>query len=179
MNARLVVAALLLPALAASAADVPDLIPTRDVDISYKLESPDRGKQKFRVRWLSDEKLERIDGADQAITLIDHARNQLEVLNPSLKTFVMVDAPEKGMYFPSIGPSAEPGQQVQVANYACREWHWEVEGKMSVLCVTDDGVPLRFFDGTDLHITATHVTYGKLKPKLFRIPRGFEETPTF
>ena len=171
----LMIAALLL-STAARADDAPNLVPTRDVDIIYRVTRSGEPTIRQRVRWLAASKLERIDGPGRTVTLADHAKHQVTLLIPARKSFVALDGPPKGPLEPDMGNSATRGPRARVARQSCQEWHWTDGDDVYSLCVTDDGVMLRFSEGQEAKVKAVRVTYRPLQPASFQVPTGYQPT---
>jgi hypothetical protein len=64
----------------------PQLVPSRDVDITYEVSKPEQRAIRERVRWLASERLERIDGSDKSVTIIDRNGGEVTLLTPRTRT---------------------------------------------------------------------------------------------
>ena len=78
---------LLAVASAPRAQERPALVPTKDVDISYKVTRPNQPAIIERRRWLAGEHLERVDGPDKSTTIFDRNKGEFILLNAGSKTF--------------------------------------------------------------------------------------------
>src|ERR1700689_2707155 len=72
--------ALLIVGSTAGAQERPQFIPTRDVDISYKMTRPNQPVIVERRRWLAGEHLERIDGPDKSAKIFDRHKGEIILL---------------------------------------------------------------------------------------------------
>lgn len=66
--------------------------------------------------------------------------------------------------------------QATAAGRACTEYAAEDRRGRGTICLTDDGVALRArgeVDGKEGSATAVSVSYGKLSPDLFEVPKGY------
>jgi hypothetical protein len=63
------------------------VLPARDVDITYQITRPDQPPITERRRWLASEHLERVDGPDKSITIFDRNAGDFTLLNPSNHTY--------------------------------------------------------------------------------------------
>src|ERR1700691_3498746 len=79
--------ALLVVGSTAGAQEKPQFVPTRDVDISYKITRPDQPVIVERRRWLAGEHLERVDGPDNSNTIFDRHKDEIILLNAAKRTF--------------------------------------------------------------------------------------------
>ena len=165
----------LFPALA-WADPAPSLIPSRDVDITYRVKRAGQPNVSERVRWLAARKLERIDIPESLTTIVDHAKNDFVILQPKQRQVI------KGLGSPhdstvmDVGPAAERGPVLHVKALDCTEWTWSDADGQNRVCVTDDGVILQAQIGNSTTLKAMKVVYGPLKPALFEVPLNYEPT---
>jgi len=83
------VAAILVGGVDSSRAQdqTPKVMPTRDVDITYKITRPNQPATISRRRWLASEHLQRIDGPDKSATIFDRDKQEFTLLNPANRTY--------------------------------------------------------------------------------------------
>src|SRR5689334_4903954 len=81
----------LLFAASAPAAEPPQLSPTRDVDITYRIMRPRQSPITERARWSAAAHLERIDGANRSISIFDRQANEVTLLNGANRTYAKLD----------------------------------------------------------------------------------------
>lgn len=151
----------------------PQLVPTRDVDVSYDVTRPHQPKTRQRERWLAGDRLERIDGSGGSTTIFDRNSDEITLLVPANRTYrKLTDAPRRALE-PAPGTDLKRGNDAVVAGLHCTEWTWLEDTETHTLCVTADGVMLRLVvDGQTL-LEARSVKYVPQKAELFHIPSGY------
>jgi hypothetical protein len=70
-----VLASLLIGSLAK--AESPQVLPTRDMDITYDVTLPSQPRVRERVRWLAAEQLERVDGPHKSTTIFNRRTREI------------------------------------------------------------------------------------------------------
>ena len=162
-------------AMQAAAQDRPPLLPTRDVDVSYRSSI---GEQTFEQR-------SRFDASAQRMRLDMPTPGFYAIVNYRSHTMAIVSDPDKGVLdvaAPGVGQSGAAALDLnavrrgpdQVAGLPCTEWEAKDTGGASTLvCFTADGVMLRARRGTQVLALATRVSYGPVDPELFRVPSGY------
>jgi hypothetical protein len=70
-------------------AESPQLLPTRDVDITYDVTLPSQPRVRERVRWLASEQLERVDGPHKSTTIFN--RRTREIIHLSWQTVLFAN----------------------------------------------------------------------------------------
>ena len=167
---------LLLVGTPIRAAERPQLLPTRDVDITYDVTRPHQPKIRQRARWLASEHLERVDGPDKSTTIFDRDAHEITLLNPSTRTFRKLEGSPRQPPEPEADADAvlkRNGKSV-VAGLACVDWSWtEEDAETHTICTTADGVLLRLvIDGKTI-MQAHSVSYGRQAPELFQVPSNY------
>jgi hypothetical protein len=158
-----------LPTAVAIADDRPALVPTRDVDVTYRSQPGD----------VPVEQRSRFSAAAQ--------RTRLDLPTPGL--FSIMDYRNSVLSLVSVGDrqvletkraAAAPGAYMRrgedvVAGLPCTEWEMrDSVGQPAITCVTPDGVMLRARRGAQLLAVATSVVYAPQQAALFEVPPGFE-----
>lgn len=69
----------------------PQILPTRDVDITYQITRPHQPTIIQRRRWLASERLLRSDGRDKSATIFDRNAREITVLNPANRTYLKLE----------------------------------------------------------------------------------------
>ena len=170
----LTVSALLLGGCAASAAESsPQLLPTRDVDITYDVSRPHRPKISERVRWLAREHLERIDGPDKSTTIFDHSAHDITLLIPAKRSYRKLEGAAGQPSAPDPGVALKRGGDAIVAGLHCTDWSWTEDVETHVVCVTPDGVLLRLIVDGEKVREARSVSYRPQNAELFQIPKNY------
>ncbi|HEX2941288.1 MAG TPA: DUF4412 domain-containing protein [Rhodopila sp.] len=170
------VAALLLVSGIAQAETGPKLIPTRDVDITYRVTRPNEQPFKWRVRWNAGSAMERVDGPGGSVVLVNHKTHDETLLNSKTRTYVKVDVPSDNLL--DQAPDAPVTRQgnSRIAGLSCTDWAWtdNDDQQPHTICVTEDGVRLREIIAGKTVMLAKSVKYRKLKGKMFEIPSDYE-----
>lgn len=166
--------ALLLAGPAPEAEEQPQLLPTRDVDISYDVTRPEQSKKiRERVRWLAGGHLQRIDGPDRSTTILDHSANEITLLTPARRTYRKLAGAPRRPLDPEPGTALKRGDEAIVAGLHCVDWSWTEDVEAHTVCVTADGVLLRLVvDGKTIK-EARSVNYARQGPELFQVPPGY------
>jgi hypothetical protein len=154
-------------------AEEPQLLPTRDVDVTYDVTRPQEQKIRERRRWLVDGHLERVDGPDKSSTIFDIDKGEFTLLNPKTRTFRKLEGSARRPADPKKGAVLKRGDELVVAGLHCTEWLWTEDVETRTLCVTPDGVMLRLVIDRQTVIEARSVSYGQQRPELFQVPRDY------
>lgn len=158
------------------AQDRPNLLPTRDVDITYRITQPGEPKIRERVRWGAADGLERVDIPGGAISIFDHKTHYVTVLEPRTHSYLKIESRSRGPVEPDPNAPLTRDGQANVAGLPCTVWNWTnpEDQKPFSACVTDDGVPLRLVEDGHTVAEALLVQHRKMKPSLFEVPSGYE-----
>jgi hypothetical protein len=158
---------------AAEAQERPQLVPTRDVDISYKITRPDQPAIVERRRWLAGEHMERVDGSDKSTTIFDRSKDEIILLNAAKRTFRKLEGAERRPSEPGAGAVLRRGAESIIAGLHCAEWTWTEDTETHTACVTPDGVLLRLvIDGRTI-IEARSVRFAPQEADLFQVPPNY------
>jgi len=169
------VVVVLLPAGWPSRADeTPQLLPTRDVDITYDVTRSQQRKIRQRVRWLAAEHLERVDGPDKATTIFDRGTHEITLLVPASRTYQKLNGEARRPPAPAMGAALKRGDDVVVAGLHCTDWSWTGEDLfVHMVCLTPDGVLLRLIIDGQTIMQARSVSYGPQRAELFQVPPNY------
>ncbi len=179
MTRRVVPALLVLTSMLAPAAaeqDRPPVMPTRDVDVTYRAGQGDQAVDQ-RSRWSAAARKLRLDTPTPGVYVIaDYAAH----------TLAMVSEPARGVLDLEMPAGGLPGQALpgstgflrrgasQVAGLPCTEWETsDRQGQPTLACYTEDGVLLEARHGTQILVQATRVMYGALDTAMFAIPPSY------
>lgn len=175
-TAMLLALAACLSAGAALAPAGPSLIPSRDVDITYRVTLPNEAAFTRRVRWQAGTGLERVDEPGDEVSIIDHKTGYETLLRRRSHSFLKIALPSDSPLNPNPNvPRARSGQ-ARVAGLSCTEWTWtdHEDGTTRSICVTDDGALLRETVDGHVVVRAKSVDYHKMKAAIFRVPESYE-----
>jgi hypothetical protein len=168
-----IAAAALMLTGTATAAEQPQLLPTRDVDVTYDVMRPHQPKVRERVRWLAGEHLERVDTAGRSTTIFDRDEHAMTLLIPANRTYRKLEGAPRRWLEPEPGTAFKRGGEAVVAGLSCTDWSWMEDAETHTMCVTADGVMLRLVIDGQTVAEARSVKYAPQKPDLFQVPRGY------
>jgi hypothetical protein len=156
----------------AGAEQPPQLLPTRDVDIIYEVSLPSQPRIRERVRYLAAELLERVDGPHKSATIFDRRTHEMTVLTAANHTFLKLNMPRQTE---EPGPEAtlKRGNESIVAGLHCVDWSWTEGVETRTVCMTADGVLLRFLVDGQKVSEARSVSYRPQPAELFQVPPGY------
>jgi len=167
------VVALGIPFCAASAQDRPTTVPTRDVDVTYKMTNGDTTLSQ-RMRWDVAEQRLRVDPPGQGVyMIIDYRAHGMSLVRDAEHTVYQVQG--VGLYLPGTGnaPFTRRGQET-IAGLSCTDWDTrDNAGHPTTVCLTQDGVMLRVSSGGTTLAEAASVTYGKQDGSAFHAPQEY------
>jgi hypothetical protein len=177
MKIALLACLISLPAAAAQ----PQIVPTRDVTVTYMVQPRDHKPLEVRVSIAAGGDHLRITAENLPTAfLVDRRAHVATILLPMLKLFTTV----------SLGDKDDPEEILQgarferhgadtVAGRSCTDWTAESNHGHASACITDDGVILRGHasnhHGDIGTVLASTVQYGRLSPTLFDRPAGFSD----
>ena len=167
-------AVLLLFAGAHAAADErPQLLPTRDVDITYDVTRPHQPKTRERVRWAADDHLERVDDSGRSATIFDRNTHEITLLVPANRTYRKLEGTPRMALEPEPDAALTRGNDAVVARLPCTNWSWMEDAETHTVCVTADGVMLRLAVDGQTYVEARSVKYAPQKAELFQVPPNY------
>ena len=172
---RLPPTAVLAPLLVGSAAGAekpPQLLPTSDVDITYDVTLPSQSRVRERVRWLAAEQLERVDGPHKSTTIFNRRTHEITLLSSANRTFRQLDMPRQPQE-PAPEATLKRGNESVVAGLHCVDWSWTEDVETRTVCITADGVLLRFLVDSKTVSEARSVSYRRQPAELFQVPREY------
>lgn len=151
----------------------PQLLPTRDVDITYQVSRPNQPKLIERRRWLAGQHLERVDGPDKSSTIFDRNKDEITLLNAANRTFRKLEGAARRPPDPGSGKVLQRDKEAVVAGLPCVDWSWTEDVETHTVCTTPDGVLLRLVVGGRTILEARSVRYGPQAAELFQVPKGY------
>ncbi len=155
------------------AEEKPQLLPTRDVDITYKVTRPRQRAITERVRWSAAVHLERIDGPHRSTSILDREAQEVTLLNGAARTYSKIDGTPRQPSEPDKDAVLKRGGEAVVARQRCVEWSWTEDDETHTICVTMDGVLLRLVVNSQTVMEARSVSYRPQPPELFRVPTNY------
>ncbi len=164
---------LLIVGSAPRAEEQPQLLPTRDVDITYVITQPHQPTIRERTRWSAGEHLERVDGPGKSATIFDRDAKEITLLMPASRTYRKLEGAPRRPMQPEKGAVLKRGAESVVAKLHCVDWSWTEDVETHTVCVTPDGVMLRLVVDGKTVVEARSVSYGPQRAELFRVPSGY------
>jgi hypothetical protein len=173
--ARLPPAAALVLLLASlvQAEERPELLPTRDVDVVYRVIQAHGPPTWERVRWSANRHLERVDGPDRSVTIFDRDGREITLLNPRSRTYRKLEGASHSPIEPEQGATLKRGAASKVLGLPCTDWSWLANDETHTACTTPDGLVLRLAVDGKTVMQAVSVRYRQQKAELFEIPSNY------
>jgi hypothetical protein len=156
--------------------DEPLLLPTHDVDVTYRATAGTQALQQ-RVRWSTAKQSMRIDPPTTGVyVIIDYLTRRMSVVHDQEKSVVEMAAPAGMAGVPGGSPAGafvRRGEAV-VDGYDCVKWDTtDRVGKPADVCITSDGVLLQANAQGRTLVSAVKVQYLPQDPALFRVPANY------
>ena len=149
------------------------MLPTRDVDISYRHTRPDQPTIVERRRWSASDRLVRSEGPDKSTTLYDRDAQEITIINPKNRTYLKLEGSLRQPLDPEKGKSLKRGGESEIAGLHCTDWSWTEDAETHTVCLTPDGVMLRLVVDGKTVMQALSVKYGRQPAELFRVPPDY------
>jgi hypothetical protein len=175
-------AAALLLAAPALAQDQPQMTPTRDVAVTYRVTGPATAGAgqlpELTMSWLAASGLLRMDIPGFGWTVVDQRNNRAFSVMEQMR--MIMDVPP-GQVMP--GGGLPPGASFRrdgtatVAGLSCTLWNYQDRESTGRACITNDGVMLRGEGnrgGQSGGLEALRVAYGPQDPSRFQRPQGYQ-----
>jgi len=153
-------------------AEPPQLLPTRDVDITYDVTLPSQSRVRERVRWLAAEQLERVDGPHKSTTIFNRRTREIIHLSAANRTFRRLDMPRQPDE-PAPETMLKRSNESVVAGLHCVNWSWTEDVETRTVCMTEDGVLVRFLIDGKTVSEARSVSFHPQSAELFEVPPGY------
>ena len=153
-------------------AETPQLLPTRDVDVTYDVTLPSQPRVRERMRWLAAEQLERVDGPHRSTTIFNRRTREIIHLSSANRTFLQLDMPRRPEE-PAPEVILKRGNESVIAGLHCVNWSWTEDVETRTVCMTEDGVMLRFLIDGKTVSEARSVSYRNQPAELFQVPSGY------
>jgi hypothetical protein len=156
----------------------PQMVPTRDVTVTYRLTGAGEG-QTMRMHHAAAQGLVRTDipGGIGWAVVDTRGGTGFMVMEP-MRSIIAMPAGQARPGAPSPTARFARGGTARIAGLDCTLWNVEDQGRSGQLCFTADGVMLRgtgAAGGQQGGIEATEVRFGAVDPALFQRPQGYQE----
>jgi hypothetical protein len=188
---------LAMPVLSAAAhaqSAPPQLRPTRDVAVTYRMLGNSAlaagapggaaaGPQEIRMAWAVSAGKQRVDPpGGTGWMLIDRKANSAVMVMEAQRMIMTMPPQTVAAMTQEMPPEARFTRKgsATVAGTACTEWDVATNAVNTTICITDDGVMLRaagMRPGTTERagMEATEVKYGPQDAARFTVPQGYQE----
>ena len=160
------------PAAAQAAAqDRPPVLPTRDVDVTYRSEQGGQVLEQ-RSRFSTQAQRMRVDAPTPGVyTIMDYRNHVLAFVSDADRASLETATPPT----PPQAPAYQRRGAAQIAGLACTEWEVrDSTGHAALTCFTPDGVMLRARRGDQVLAIATRVAFAPMDPALFSVPATYQ-----
>lgn len=161
---------------AGAGAEQPHLRPTRDVDVTYALDTGGGPALRERLRWDVAAQRLRIDPPTAGLyVIIDLKARRMSTVRAADQTVIETPAPPSATGLPDNAASGATRQgEDRVAGLACTDWLVkDAAGEPMTVCLTPDGVLLRVRTPARTLLTATSVQYGAADPAAYTAPAEY------
>lgn len=175
LAAALIAAAL---PIAAQAQDRPQIFPTRDVAVTYRVAG--QGQQAdLTMIWSAATRMMRMNlPAGAGYMVADHQNQRGFMVMEQMRMIMDVPmAQAAGMQRDFENARFTRGGSEKIAGHDCTVWRYESASATGEACVTADGVMLRAqgtSQGQRGGMEATRVAYGPQDPAQFQRPQGYQ-----
>ncbi len=163
------------------AADAPAVLPTRDVDVTYRVPVPgaDGASLLQRLRWSAASHQQRVDLPTSGNWMVlDFAAHRMALVRDDSREVVDLPAPRSADQ-PGGGAGYSRAGAATVAGLPCTQWRTiDTRGQETLACYTDDGVLLRASAGTRVLMEAVSVKFESEPASLFQPPAGYTHQQT-
>lgn len=166
-----------LPA-AAQAQERPQIFPTRDVAITYRV-SGGGAAGEMTMHWSAAARLMRMNMPEGAGYMVaDHANQRGFMVMEAMRMIMDVPMQQAAGYQKQFENARfTRGDTERVAGTECTVWRYQGAAQSGEACITADGVMLRSHgsaQGQQGRMEAVRVVYGPQDPALFRRPQGYQ-----
>ena len=172
---RLALATLTLLSFPAFAEERPLIVPARDVDVTYRVGSPEADGPPLaqRMRWLVAASKLRVDPPTPGLYMIvDYKAHRMAMVKEA--DHAVLDVAIPASMLPGAGGSFAGRGSDSVTGLACRNWETaDTAGQATTLCLTADGVMLRASQAGTPLLEAVAVAYAPQDPAAFIPPAGY------
>jgi hypothetical protein len=177
---RHAIAAALIAALpvAAQAQDRPQIFPTRDVAITYRV-SGGGAAGEMTMLWSAAARVMRMNMPEGlGYVVADHTNQRGFMVMEAMRMIMDVPMQQAAGYQKEFENARfTRGGTERVAGTECTVWRYQGPAQNGEACITADGVMLRSqgsAQGQQGRMEATRVVYAPQDPALFRRPQGYQ-----
>lgn len=177
---KTVLAAALLVAIpaAAGAQDRPQIYPTRDVAVTYRVAGQGQSAE-LTLLWSAAQRMMRMNMPQgMGYMVADHQAQRGFMVMEQMRMVMDVPMDQAAGYQRDLEKARfTRGGEERIAGQSCTVWRFESQGQSGEACITGDGVMLRAngsAQGQQGRMEATRVVYAPQDAGLFRRPQGYQ-----
>ncbi|MBR0681519.1 DUF4412 domain-containing protein [Roseomonas eburnea] len=177
---RHAIAAAIVAALpvAAQAQDRPQIFPTRDVAVTYRVAGQGQAAE-LTMLWSAAQRLMRMNMPQGAGYLVaDHQSQRGFMVMEAMRMIMDVPMEQAAGYQRDLENARfTRGGTEKIAGTDCTVWRYQGQGQSGEACITSDGVMLRAqgaAQGQQGRMEAVRVVYAPQDASLFRRPQGYQ-----
>lgn len=164
--------------LAAQAQDRPQIYPTRDVAVTYRVSGQGQGAE-LTMQWLAAQRLMRMNmPGGVGYMVADHQNQRGFMVMEAMRTIMDVPMQQAaGVQRDLQNANFTRGGTAKIAGTDCTIWRYQGQAQSGEACITADGVMLRAqgsAQGQQGQMEAVSVAYGAQDPTQFQRPQGYQ-----
>jgi hypothetical protein len=166
-----------LPAVA-EAQDRPQIFPTRDVAVTYRVDGQGQGAE-LTMLWSAAQRLMRMNMPQGVGYMVaDHQGGRAFMVMEQMRMVMDVPLDQAAGYQKDLENARfTRGGTERIAGAECTVWRYQGQAQSGEACITSDGVMLRANGaarGQQGRMQATRVVYAPQDSGLFQRPRGYQ-----
>lgn len=164
--------------LAAQAQDRPQIYPTRDVAVTYRVSGQGQGAE-LTMQWSAAQRLMRMNmPGGVGYMVADHQNQRGFMVMEAMRTIMDVPMQQAaGAQQAMENANFTRGGTEKIAGTDCTVWRYQGRDQTGEACITADGVMLRAqgaAQGQQGRMEAVRVAYGTQDPAQFQRPQGYQ-----
>lgn len=159
---------------------MPNIQPTRDVAVTYRVQEGAQAPQTVQAAWLvGQRRLRVVTAAAPGWVLVDIPANRAVMVMEAQRVVLELPGGQVVQMLNQVPPEAKLTRigADSVAGQACDQWRVQSPRGEGQVCLTRDGVVLRATGqrrGQNAVMEATSVSYDPQDPARFSVPAGFQ-----
>ena len=164
--------------LAAQAQDRPQIYPTRDVAVTYRVSGQGQGAE-LTMQWLAAQRLMRMNmPGGVGYMVADHQNQRGFMVMEAMRTIMDVPMQQAASIQRDMqNANFTRGGTEKIAGTDCTVWRYQGQSQSGEACITADGVMLRAqgnSQGQQGQMEAVRLAYGAQDPAQFQRPQGYQ-----
>ena len=165
--------------LAAQAQDRPQIYPTRDVAVTYRVSGGQTQGAEMTMLWSAAQRLMRMNmPGGLGYMVADHQNQRGFMVMEAMRTIMDVPMQQAaGVQRDMQNANFTRGGTEKIAGTDCTVWRYQGQSQSGEACITADGVMLRAqgnSQGQQGQMEAVRLAYGAQDPAQFQRPQGYQ-----